>query len=213
MDDIGEWATLRAASSAGGREMVAQGYRVERGSASLVGQAAETRETQVADGDGMPAIRPAAALPKARSATALPLIAAGELVGVLEIQSTEDAAFDQDNVRALEGMAGQLAVAIDNARRFNADASVSETRSPSYRLAQRLAIDKYGDGRLRGGPQYCQLASVLRTHSSCGCRVVAGAVHLVTELRDGKVEVRKSRICRSSASTQCWRRVPVWKRR
>lgn len=188
MDDIGAWATLRAASSAGGREMIAQGYRVERGSTGLVGQAVETRETQVANAESQ-ADFASTAFPSARSATALPLIAVGELVGVLEIQSTEDAAFDQDNVRALEGMAGQLAVAIDNARRFNEDASVSETRNPSYRLAQRLAMTN---------TEMDVCAAVLDTVSGFNpahafvvrLPLGPGSVRIVTELRDGKVDVQ-----------------------
>ena len=192
VDDTGKWATLSAASSAGGREMVAQGYRVERGQASLVGQAAEMRKTQIAaanDDDQLDSATPA--LPEARSATALPLIAAGELVGVLEVQSTEDSAFDQDNVRALEGLAGQIAVAIDNARRFNVEASVAETRSPSYRLAQRLAVTT---------TEMDVSAAILNTvngFSPARAFVVrsprgVGSVHLVAELRDGNIAVQET---------------------
>lgn len=141
LDDTGDWAVLHAASSLGGRQMVAQRYRQRRGSPGLVGQALETLapQTVVAVGDALPE-RTDAELPAARSAAALPLLVGGELLGILELQSTDEAAFDQDGVRALEGLAEQLAVAIDNARRFSDEAAVLEAQSPSYRLVRRLAM-------------------------------------------------------------------------
>ena len=140
MDEAGEWAVLRAASSAGGRRMLAKGHRLRRGSDSMVGWVVEHRQPRIAADVGADAVHfENPDLPATRSEIALPLTVAGRVIGVLDVQSTEEAAFDRDDVRALEGMAGQLSVAIHNARRLSEEASLLEATSPFYRLARRLA--------------------------------------------------------------------------
>lgn len=190
LGDAGEWAILRAASSIGGRTMVAQGYRQRRGSAGLVGQAVATLEPQIAVATGdklVDSVNPE--LPVARSAAALPLIAAGELLGVLEVYSMEESAFDQDGIRALGGLAGQLAVAIDNARRFSDKAFVLEAQSPSYRLVRRLATTR------TDADVYTAILTAVRSFGPARAFVVRmsrGVVpaQLATELEDGTVGVQ-----------------------
>jgi GAF domain-containing protein len=46
----------------------------------------------------------------------LPLKVGGRVIGVLDVQSEEASAFDEDDVRVLQTMADQLAVAIESAR-------------------------------------------------------------------------------------------------
>lgn len=140
MDDAGEWAILRAASSAGGRRMLTKGHRLRRGSDSMVGWVVKRRQPRIAADVGADAVHfENPDLPATRSEIALPLMVSGRVIGVLDVQSTEEAAFDQDDVRALEGLAGQLSVAIHNARRLSEEASLLEATSPFYRLARRLA--------------------------------------------------------------------------
>ncbi len=140
MDDAGEWAVLRAASSAGGRRMLTKGHRLRRGSDSMVGWVVEHRQPRIAADVGADAVHfENPDLPATRSEIALPLMVAGRVIGVLDVQSTEGAAFDRDDVRALEGMAGQLSVAITNAQRLSEEAALLEASSPFYRLARRLA--------------------------------------------------------------------------
>ncbi len=140
MDEADEWAILRAASSAGGRRMLAKGHRLRRGGDSMVGWVVEYRQPRIAADVGADAVHfENPDLPATHSEIALPLMISGRVIGVLDVQSTEEAAFDQDDVRALEGMAGQLSVAIHNARRLGKEASLLEASSPFYRLARRLA--------------------------------------------------------------------------
>ncbi|OQA13977.1 MAG: GAF domain protein [Chloroflexi bacterium ADurb.Bin360] len=60
-------------------------------------------------------------------------------MGVLDLQSLEDEAFDVDDLRVLELPARQLAVALMNVRRVDKEAALLEATSPFYRLAQRFA--------------------------------------------------------------------------
>ncbi len=57
-------------------------------------------------------------LPHTRSEIALPLISLQEVIGAVTIQSTQQAAFSQQDIVILRIIADQLAVAIENARLF-----------------------------------------------------------------------------------------------
>jgi signal transduction histidine kinase/DNA-binding response OmpR family regulator len=117
IDEQREWAVLRAGRGEAGQQMMEQGRRLEVGGQSMIGQAAHHGQARIALDVGQEAIyfrEPL--LPLTRSETALPLIVGNEVIGVLSVQSTHEAAFTEDDVTALQSLADQLAVAIDNAR-------------------------------------------------------------------------------------------------
>lgn len=139
LDESGEQAVLQAASSEGGRRMLARGHHLARGE-GMVGWVVEHRRPRIALDVGEDAthfVNPD--LPATRSEMALPIMAGGHLLGILDVQSTEEAAFDEDDVRSLESLTGQLAVAIENARRVTEEAALLEATSPFYRLSRRFA--------------------------------------------------------------------------
>ena len=117
IDQSDEYAILRAASSSGGQRMLQRGHRLAVGSQGIVGSVAGSGEPRIASDTGEEAIfieNPD--LPKTRSEMALPLQIRGEIIGVLDVQSVEPAAFSEEDVTTLQTMADQLAVALDNAR-------------------------------------------------------------------------------------------------
>ncbi len=119
MDEEGRWAELRAASSPGGQQMLARGHRLAAGDTSIVGWVAQHRQPRIALDVGEDAVwfdNPD--LPQTRSEMALPLIAGGELLGVLDVQSTEAGAFSEEDVEVLQLLADQVAISIVNARLF-----------------------------------------------------------------------------------------------
>ena len=86
---------------------------------SLVARAATARTVvKVDDVYSEPAFLPNALLPDTRSEVALPLVARGELVGVLDLQDRAVGRFAQADIDALLALSGQIAVAIQNARLF-----------------------------------------------------------------------------------------------
>jgi len=144
-DETGAWLVLRAASSSAGRKLVAEGYRLKRTGESILGRVFETRQPYIArvdagtvDADLDVAHLAQPGLPAAQSAALLPLVIGSEALGILDIHSSEEMAFDQDNLRVLEGLAWQVAVALDNARRLSDENSVLEMANPFFRLTQRL---------------------------------------------------------------------------
>ncbi len=121
IDDAGEWAVLRAGLGEPGERMMAAGHKLRVGGNSMVGAAAWLCKARIALDVGQEAIRfDNPMLPLTRSEVALPLFIGGEVVGVLDAQSTQEAAFSEEDINALQMMADQLAVAIRNARLLKA---------------------------------------------------------------------------------------------
>ncbi len=113
------FAVLRAGTGEAGRQMMAQGHRLEVGGDSMIGQCVFRAEPRIALDVGVEAVRfDNPLLPETHSELALPLIARGRVIGAMTVQSVEEAAFDEEYIAVLQTMADQVAVAIDNARLF-----------------------------------------------------------------------------------------------
>jgi len=119
-DDSGRtFAVLQAGTGEFGQQMLAQGHRLEMGGDSMIGQCVAWNEVGVALDVGEEAVRfDNPLLPDTRSELALPLRSRGRVVGAMTVQSVKEAAFDEEYISALQTMADQVAVAIDNARLF-----------------------------------------------------------------------------------------------
>ena len=117
VDEAGEYAVLRAASSEGGRRMLARGHRLAVGEVGIVGYVAGTGKPRIALDVGEDAVffsNPD--LPHTRSEMALPLKVGERVIGVLDVQSVDPSAFTDEDVSVLQTMADQIALAIENAR-------------------------------------------------------------------------------------------------
>ncbi len=115
LGETGEHATLQAASSPAGRRMVAQQHRVRRGRGGIVSYVAHTGEAYVASDvrqDTLYASNPD--LPGTQSEAAMPIRAGDQILGVLDIQSTQRAAFESEDITVLQTIADQIALAISN---------------------------------------------------------------------------------------------------
>lgn len=64
-----------------------------------------------------------------RSYLAAPLVCLGEVIGLLQVDSAEVDAFDQDDIHLLSGLAAQVAGAIESARRFEQVRQLDEARN------------------------------------------------------------------------------------
>ncbi len=113
----GEWAVLRAASSEAGQRMLARGHRLRVGAQGIVGYVAEQGLPRFALDVGEDAAwfnNPD--LPGTKSEIAFPLIIGDRIIGVLDIQTQEPAAFDEGDIETFRVLAEGIAVAIENAR-------------------------------------------------------------------------------------------------
>jgi len=163
-DGGGEYAVLRAASSAGGQRMLARGYRLRVGAGAgasgggIVGYVIGRGEHCIVLDVGAPTGAGGVyfdnpEMPETRSEMALPLRVRGNIIGALDVQSIEPDAFTQEDVTVLQTLADQVAVAIENARLL----AESQTALESVRRAHgEISREAWG--------------TLLRTRSGLGAR-------------------------------------------
>ncbi len=117
VDEQGEYAVLKAATGEAGRTMLERGYQLEMDEISTVARVASTGQSCIALDVGADAVHfENPLLPETRSEITLPLQVGGRVIGALDVQSREPAAFDGDDLVASQAVADQLAVFIENAR-------------------------------------------------------------------------------------------------
>jgi len=117
IDGSGEYAVLRAGYGKAGRAMVADGHKLKIGTDSMIGACISMSEARIALDVGEERVHfKNPYLPHTRSEMALPLVYGGRVLGAVTIQSSEERAFNEDDITTLSTMAEHLAVAINNAR-------------------------------------------------------------------------------------------------
>jgi GAF domain-containing protein len=151
IDSSGEWAELRAASGQGGQQLIAQGLRLRVGAEGMVGNVAQSGEYRLAlDVSQDTKYRPLAELPDTRSELVLPLRVHDEIIGVLDVQSTEARAFNDQDIQTLQASADQVALAISNARLFAQAQQAAEVERRAYGQLTRQAWQSLQAGRALG---------------------------------------------------------------
>lgn len=116
VDTDREFAILQAANSAGGQEMLKRGHRLKLGT-GVVGYTAQTGVPRIALDVGADAVffdNPN--LPNTRSEAALPLKTRNETIGVLDVQSVQPGAFNDEDLQLLATLANQVSIALENTR-------------------------------------------------------------------------------------------------
>ncbi len=142
LDIEGKYAVLQAANSEGGQRMLARNHKLLVGQVGIVGFVASSGTPRIALDVGLDAVffnNPD--LPRTRSELALPLSVAagagmaGQIIGVLDVQSEQPNAFSQEDIAVLQIVADQIALAIENARLF-------EQSKAAYEELNRLYSDR-----------------------------------------------------------------------
>ncbi len=152
IDEAGQQAVLQEATGEAGQTLKARGHQLAVGGQSMVGTAIAQRRARIALDVGQEAVRFAnPLLPHTRSEIALPLLAGGQPLGALDVQSTESGAFDESNAALLQGLADQLAIALQNARLF---------QSTQRSLREATALEKFSRA-LTGAPDYTTVLNAL----------------------------------------------------
>jgi GAF domain-containing protein len=119
LDDAKEYAVLSATNSEGGRRMLERNHRLRVGEQGIVGNVTRSGVPRVAMDVGDDAVyfdNPD--LPETHSEMALPLQISNEVIGALDVQSTETGAFTDEDIQMLSLLAHQVSLAIENARLF-----------------------------------------------------------------------------------------------
>jgi GAF domain-containing protein/HAMP domain-containing protein len=115
IDRAGKFAILRAAFGPAAREMLSRGHRLEVGSASIIGWVSSNNQSRIAsDVAEDPIHLRNELLPETRSEVGIPIAVGGQVLGALDVQSTQAGAFGPETIAMLQTLASQIAVAIQN---------------------------------------------------------------------------------------------------
>ncbi len=153
LDKDREYAVLRAANSEGGQRMLTRKHQLKVGGAGIVGYVSQGGRPRIALNTGADAIffnNPD--LPETRSEMALPLKIGSIIIGVMDVQSQQIAAFDEENISILSTLANQVAIVIQNSQiKENAGVSSTFDAKQNIQLSSEQLVDGYSylpDGTL-----------------------------------------------------------------
>jgi len=135
MDNLGEYAVVREATGEAGAQMKRAGHKLGVGSKSLVGRTTLEKEALVVNDvskDQTYYANPL--LPDTKAEACLPLRVGDRILGVLDVQSTRVYAFTTENIKILQILADQLAVAVVNSELF----AEAQERLSQHRLLHHV---------------------------------------------------------------------------
>jgi GAF domain-containing protein/HAMP domain-containing protein len=120
LDLPGEFAVIREATGDAGVQLKRAGHKLGVGSKSIVGYVAGRGEPLIINDTSKDSTYYAnPLLPDTRGEAATPLKVGDRILGVLDVQSVHPYAFNADNVRTLQILADQLAIAVVNSELFS----------------------------------------------------------------------------------------------
>jgi len=212
MDESGESVVIAASdNSSGGKQLMETGYRLKTGrEGGHIGWVVANGEPFISDNvliDDIFQRNPL--LPATGSAAALPLIAHGQLIGVLDVHSTALSKFGEQEISILQVLADQLGLAIDNARLLESSRLALESERRAYGEISRqewnelirtkpdwgLRSDEAGVSRVEGGLNPWMLDAAQKSspiiHSDGNLSTVSLPVHIRGNVI-GVLDFRKS---------------------
>jgi len=134
---------LQAGTGEVGAQLRERGHSLQLNTGSINGRAAvEKRTVVIADTAESTVFRPNPLLPDTRGEMAVPLIVGDQVVGVLDMQSQYPGTLNEEVLPSFEALAGQLAIAVQNARLV---AETEEARAEVEAQARRLVRTVWGD--------------------------------------------------------------------
>lgn len=119
IDQTGQWANLKEATGDVGQVLKESNQRAEITNTNVIGRAIRSRKAQVALDVGNIAVKfDNPLLPYTRSELALPLYVGEQILGALDVHSSQESAFNEQDIETLQNMANQVAISLDKARLF-----------------------------------------------------------------------------------------------
>jgi GAF domain-containing protein len=139
MEEAGQHATVQAATGDAGRSLIDSHASVTADAHSVIGHALSTGNYYAANAVAAdPFYRAQPLLPDTRSELAIPLLVAGQVIGVLDIHSAKINAFGENEINILQTLSGQVAVAVQNARLFAQVSQRAERERKVVEITSRI---------------------------------------------------------------------------
>ncbi len=140
LDRGGKFALLRSAYGPAAKEMMARGYRLEVGSASIMGWVTANNQPRIAsDVAEDPIHLRNELLPETRAEAGIPISVGGLVLGALDVQSTQAGAFGSETIVVLQTLASQIAVAIQNVGLVESTEVNFQELERLYRASRQIA--------------------------------------------------------------------------
>jgi GAF domain-containing protein len=135
VDPSGEYAVIREATGDAGQQMKRAGHKLAVGSKSIVGYVLKNKDSLVVNNTAKdPNYYANPLLPDTRAEATLPLMIGERVLGVMDVQSTRPYAFTEENIKILQILADQLAVAVVNSELF----AEAQERLSQHRLLHHV---------------------------------------------------------------------------
>lgn len=131
LDTTGQWAELKEATGEAGRVLRENKHRLGINTKSIVSKAILTKQGQIASSGSSEQFRlDNPLLPYTRSQIVLPMIVGNSVFGALEMHSSKENAFAQQDLDAYQNLANEIAIAMENSRLFQqTQQSLAEMRA------------------------------------------------------------------------------------
>jgi len=144
VDDRNEYAVLRASTGEVGQQLLQRGHRLGVGSVSVIGQVTQQGQIAIARDTASSTVhRRNEFLPDTRAELAIPLQLGNRIIGALDVQSTSSDSFDEQQVEALQTLADQITIAIENIRLIEQSQIALTEMERTQQYATRYAWEDY----------------------------------------------------------------------
>ncbi len=184
IDESGVYAQLVAAAGDAGQKLVEDKHQLKVGETGIVGTVVATGQARIAQNVGEDQVyfkNPL--LPDTRSEMTIPLRAGNEIIGALDIQSTQEFAFEEEDINVIQVLADQLANAIENARLVeqlqNANKEMAAAHTSPLGQASQLWADNevvaYEYDRFHVRPIDDQIPPAIRAQLAAGKTIALSA--------------------------------------
>ncbi len=149
VDQTNKWAELKEASGEAGRVLKESKQRLAVDQANIIGKTIQSRQAQIALDVGEKTMRfNYPLLPYTRSEISLPLYVGDRILGALDVHSSQEAAFSEQDIETLQNMANQVAISLDNARLFQ---ETSQNLQELRNIQKQYLREAWIDASLPGG--------------------------------------------------------------
>lgn len=145
LDSAGQYAILREAAGPGDTGWVLKqaGHKLDLSGNSMVAAAIREQGPRIALDVGAEAVRFAnPLLPDTHSEVALPLMVGKQVIGALDVQSVQLAAFDETSAAMLQSVADQVAIALNNAAQYQRE--LTRAQQTTHLLEATVDLTAHG---------------------------------------------------------------------
>ncbi len=139
LDNDKQNAILRASTGIVGRELLARGHKISVGSVSVIGQVTDQGQVIVErDTSASNLHRQNQFLGETRAELGIPLSLGDVIIGALDVQSKQRNTFEPEQIAALQTLADQITIAIENTRLYaESERLLRETEAERGRATRR----------------------------------------------------------------------------